>query len=312
VRILYEPAISQGLPQGFASSILDPAATYLIKTNLSTESHSGRTSDARRPLADAETETFFASIAQPVPFLTLLWSCSVVGGGGYWLKIQGQDGAPLPEAIFDTEGLARLDLLITLSSQTGTTPSRRLWPFNNCAIVGDALDASAVHLFAETADGSIQTRVPSLDAGNIGFSFDLEKPPKPNVEDPASDADARLRRYYQLTGYRLLAGDVTKVSTPGLPLGPQLPESAADNRVRAEVWHVAQVIPVARYAKAYPLPIQKGLPEPSSDPYGCIHLVGTSPATLGIAQVQIWFQDMLGNASEGAPTQSNDGEPHAQ
>jgi hypothetical protein len=240
-----------------------------------------------------------APITDAANFLMLLWECSVVGGGGYWLQTSGPDNNPaLPASIFGGDGSAVLSVLITIDSQTQASPSRGLLNFNNCAVVGDAIDLSAVHLVAEALnDPTAVVRQPSVQPGNVGFGLSLLRPPKPNATNSPAQKVDRTRRYYQMAGYCLLPGEVFNGTAASVPVGPQkgLPSALQPGR---DIWDLSQVIPAARFARDHKLPELTGLPSPAADPYAGIQLVASQ---IGAVRVQAWFQDMLGNATAGAP-----------
>ncbi|WP_121709675.1 hypothetical protein [Streptomyces sp. E5N91] len=81
-----------GRPDGLTSAPLDTAATFLARTNLSTVTRSGPAT------LGSGTAGHVAALAEAERFLTLLWECSVVGGGGYWRLVSslapGLPGSP--------------------------------------------------------------------------------------------------------------------------------------------------------------------------------------------------------------------------
>ena len=303
VTLLYGPAISAGLPGGLASPILSAQdGAYLVKANLSTETHSGMRALRNARQAATDPPAVYAPITDAVNFLMLLWECSVVGGGGYWLQVSGPDGSvALPDSAYDSDGLATLSVLITINSQTAPVPSRSLLSFNNCAIVGDPIDLSAVHLVVEALDDpTAKLRLPTVEPGNVGFELIIKRPPKPDPNNPRADRVNRTRRYYQLAGYDLLPTEAFRGCAPSVPAGPQ--KTAPPILGDRDLWTLMQVIPAARFALSHALPDLTGLPSPLLDPYAGIRLVGTPNAlTLGAVRTELWFQDMLGNATDGAP-----------
>ncbi|HEY0011810.1 MAG TPA: hypothetical protein VGB79_03040 [Allosphingosinicella sp.] len=296
-KLLYRPSAAGGLPPGLVALSLETVAgAYLIKENLSTETHSGVL--AQRALLGDDAALFVAPISDAKAFAQLLWECSVVGGGGFWLRAAGPDGAPaLPGSAFGGDGRAVLTILVTIDSQLAATPVRRLLASNNCALIGDPIDPSA-RLAASTADPAAKVRLPIVQPGNVGFEFTLfQPPPPPTLRDPAADKQARTRRYYQLAGYQLIGNDSFAQQGPSVPIGPLKPVKKADGLER---WRYSQVLPAARLAAHHGLPELAGLPDRMLDPYAGIRLVG-DPQQLAALRVELWFQDMLGNASAGAP-----------
>lgn len=289
VHLAWDAPASAGLPAGLASTAADTAATYLVKTNLSTETHSGLPT-LMSFLVDPAPPTagdFYASLApaDATQFLTLLWECSVVGGGGYWLRYADRSGAPLPDAIFGADGTATLSVVVLLRSST-TAADRTLRPFMNCAVVDEFVDASAATLFASVADGSETMRRTTVRPGETGFTLELNKP-----GDTDADKVAALRALYSLVSFQLLDSIAFKAAPETLPAGPTA--KPAD-----DLWHLGQVIPVARLAKRHGLPAVTGLPLPADDPYAGVNDAGTPTApVMASTTVALRFRDVLGNAS---------------
>lgn len=275
-----------GAPGGITTSAADPAKSFLIKTNLSTETHSGSSNAAVVP----GEEIYFASFAGPElrPLLTLFWECSVVGGGGYWLQLADAQGNPLlPEAVFDQDGRAAITLIVQLESQCrGTAPDRRLYSFNNAAIIGDGLDPGSVSLYATAADGLETIRRATARPGEIGFTLDLEKPIRPAVDT----AELRGRRLYSLLGYELLLP--SGKSNEGQPLAPQV-KRGEDGEPIDNVWHLMRVVPINRFGVSM-LPAASVLPDPKEDPYAGVNAPAAAPRP-SKATASLWFHDILGN-----------------
>lgn len=287
IQVLYQLSESAGLPAGLTSAPLNPDLSYLVKTNLSTETRSG--AQLRADAAEPTFGDYFARIADARRFLTLAWEASVVGGGGYWLEITGTDGAGLPENIFAPEGGGLISLLVVLGSQSSANPSRRILPFNTCALVADPLDPSASALFAEAADRAETTRQATVSPGQVGFRLDLTQPP---VTDGPSAPQEALRELYGLLGYQMIETVAFAGSNPGKPVAPR---SEGET-----VWRMSRVLPAVNFAKSHPLPPVSGLPAPTDDPYAGISTGGGQTA-ISTARAAVWFRDVYGNSSDVDP-----------
>lgn len=305
VRLLWELPVSAGAAPGLASAALDPAATFLVKTNLSTETRSHVTTTA----SPASPIPFFASTADVdvLSFLTLLWECSVVGGGGYWLH-HGEDA--LPEGIFDQDGYAQLTLLAQLDSQSTTTeggPLRTLIAANNCAVVGGSLDPT-VAVWVVADDHAETERKATVPPGQVGFQLDLAAPSQ--IGDPSQ---AALESLYSLVGYRLAPTSSFNGSAgveQGRPVGPQTPRDAEGNLEQGR-WRIMQAIPISSFAKEV-LRKDDPLPDPAEDPYAGIN-GASADGTLVVADaaIDVWFQDVLGNATAAPDGTGTDSSPAA-
>ncbi|MFL9841856.1 LysM peptidoglycan-binding domain-containing protein [Sphingomonas sp. ST-64] len=270
-----------GMTNGLTSEAFDRDASFLIKANLSTETRSGRT----EAIADAaEARDHFASLAsdQVAHFLTLVWECSVVGGGGYWLRLERPGGAALlPEAAFDQHGRATLTLIVQLDSQTKAKDAdRTLHSFSNAAIVGDAVDPGSAMLYAVADAAGPTQRQATLGPGEVGFGLDLKRPD----EERAASADDRTRQLYSITGYSLVEDAQGR---EGQPLAPQLAR-ADDGTPDSDRWSMIRTIPIHRFRRSK-LPDVPGFPPAASDPYAGIAR-DAEPA-----EIAIWFNDLFGN-----------------
>lgn len=312
VYVLVAPAPDAGNPAGLTVLEADAAATYLLKTNLSTETVPGLPEEREEGLvraAGGETETtWFAALDQLTAFLTLLWEGCVVGGTGYFLGLRTTAGQGLPESLFDDRGRASLRLLVIAEAQQSVAPEGRpLLAFNNCAVVAAGLDPAVQALYVEAADDSDLSAVATVPAGNVGFTLTLRQP----ADDAGERAD--VDQLFSLLGYRVgAAGDVFFEPRSGPPVTPEADDGTGleawrkrrlERRARAlgerveepplDSWKYSQVVPVARMGPASHAPAVVGLPEPAADPYRGIG----GQSSLQSAQIQLGFGDVLGNVT---------------
>lgn len=166
--LLYAPNPTSGNPSGLVSDQLDTAASYLLKTNLSTLTHSGGGDFALFATQDP-TSVYAAALNDPKDFVALLWEASITRSGGFYLNYVNQNGnAALPASVFGTEQTATLSLLVALDAQTVSKDAAVL-PFSNCVIVGDNIDTSTTTLFVQPALYTVQPGDSLTDAAD-GFN----------------------------------------------------------------------------------------------------------------------------------------------
>lgn len=301
------PAAS--LASGLASTQGNTDTSYLVRTNLSTETRSGNLSSRRpRSLTAGNTPPsgpYYAPMSDALGFLTLLWEASVVGGGGYWLDLTDAAGNGFSDEIWGPDGNAVISLVVVLESQSKDTPERRLYSFNTAALLGGPVDTSSSVLFVAAPDDRDQVRQATVAQGNVGFTLGISNPPDAG-DDPALTA----RRLYNLAGYQLLDNAVFEASHDGRPVSPQLLDGGAIQALRMatpllaatddDQQTIAQVIPIHRFAKTASVPSVPGLPPAVRDPYAGISSgVG---GTLSSASVALRFHDIFGNSTAPAPT----------
>ncbi len=150
--LLYSPDPTSANPSGLVSDSLDLNQTFLLKTNLSTLSHSGPTPVQMFKLslaaAPEEEDIYSATLADSADFIKLLWEDSIVYSGGYYLNYHNVSGnVGLPSQLFSQSTTATLYLLVLLKSQLSSTAP--IYSFNNCAVVGDNIDASRSNVFVQ-------------------------------------------------------------------------------------------------------------------------------------------------------------------
>jgi hypothetical protein len=298
IKLLWQLPPTPGARPGLTSLPLLAHSTFVIQTNLSTETRSGALSRAQTANDDPTAGKHFASIADAARFLTLLWECSVVGGGGYWLHYEG-NGSEVPESIFDQDGLGQFSVLIQLASQSTidagkSWPVRRLFAFNTCAVIGDGIDPGSVALAAIAKDPVELRREASVLPGQVGFTLDLTNPgPAPGTKE------GMLQQLYSLVGYQLVPSLAFAGSTEGRPIGPQVKSTTNENgedEQDEQTWNLARVIPIDSYAREH-LPQLPTCPSSMDDPYAGINGSDTTPPQPVSTEVGLWFHDVLGNAS---------------
>jgi hypothetical protein len=290
-----------GDPQGLTTGAFDASASFLVKTNLSTETHSGRTLANARGAVPTAGE-YFASLGDVGRLLTLFWECSVVGGGGYWLRLVDPKGEPLlPQAAFDQDGRTVLTLVLQLDSQSRSTvkppgpPVRNLFIFNNALVVGDGVDPGSVGLYATAAGGAETQRQATVRAGETGFTLDLDRPTPLDSGTP----ELRAERLFSLLGYQLLGESRLPLSGEGQPLAPQV-KRGPDGKPIDNVWNLLRIVPVRRF---YPSRLAdiSGLPPSDDDPYAGVNPPKDPSPNQQPAQQQasaaLWFHDLLGNTT---------------
>lgn len=141
-----------GAPSGtLVSDVLDRQDSFLVKTNLSTESNAPpalRDSGPRRvlntPISDASAANLTAQ--QSLDFLQFLWECSAVRSGGFYLRYVAGSGKPgLPDGLFKAGHSAQIKLVVAASDQPANVPVAMA--YNNALIVGDNEDPAQQTLF---------------------------------------------------------------------------------------------------------------------------------------------------------------------
>ena len=282
---------------GLLSDVIDAAGTFLLRTNLSTETHSNQAFTAMALQADAGD--YYARIGSIGAFLREVWEASITGTGGFHLSYASTGGG-LPEELFATDGSTTLWAVLLLDRQShGLTPERGLFPFNNCAVVAENLDASATTLYAELSDPlpADLRAVASVPAGVVGFALARRNPGGATGMGPTG----LTRQLHSLVGYRVKDGKDFTESHEGLPVSPldEPPEWLMPAGGTAhEYWSYVQGIPVSRLGRVNDTPSSPALPPASASPYRGV--TGPGPGVtrpLSSATVDLAFHDVYGNTT---------------
>ncbi len=306
--LLLAPSVQAGDRGGLG--VLNPATAFLLRTNLSVASvpetvdSAGLRAEAADPIVDG------ATLAQAVRFALLLWEGSTVGGTGYFLQLIGADGQGLPGSAFDQDGTTQLSLLVIAASQQQPAPGGRgLLPFNNCALIASAIDASASQLSVVDSNDALGRHIANVAPGHIGYRFTL-----PNASASANDSAGdppNVLELFNLSAWRL-NGTTFSTSEAAPPLQPlEKPVSTwrtarLHSRLRAlgqkpvleeapaGPWYYEQVLPIFRFAPASKAAGGPGLPPPENDPYRGIGGATALPS----ASFAMSFADVQGNATQ--------------
>ncbi|MEZ5292018.1 MAG: LysM peptidoglycan-binding domain-containing protein [Vicinamibacterales bacterium] len=143
--LLYPSNAADPLGASLQSDAVTPAEVLLVKANLSTDTHAptrltGGTMHAAPPDASGH-----ATLAEPLPFLRLLWEACVTNAGGFYLRYHAGEGESLPAQLFNQSETAPFELLITAVDTTGAPV--RAQAHHNAVICAENLASGAPNVF---------------------------------------------------------------------------------------------------------------------------------------------------------------------
>jgi LysM repeat protein len=303
--LLYAPSPAAGNPAGLVSDALAREQTVLVQANLSTLSSSGagvtRTRDA--PLTGAPPLlAHSATLDEVSPLVKLLWECTVVHGGGYYLQYATGAGGGLPEHLFSHGPETRLTLLVLVDEGVAPPAAPPLHAAHNCAVLAGNVDAGSTEVFVRPVTATTSTAqqpaaaptqlLAAAPAGTTGFRVSR---PDPGPDTGASGLDT----IFQLLAFSIAATGGFRASPEGLPVGPASGDDGVD-AVEEGTWDYRKLLPVARFAEdELPIDPPAGvawvLPSPWLDPYR-----GIAPNSE--VTVELSFRDVYGNAAGGGGT----------
>lgn len=188
-----------------SSSAPSGAKTMLVKGNFATAtSAAGLAATMSGTGADCPTH---ANMTEFRSFLQLVWECSVVHTGGFYLDVEGLD----PD-LFTDGGSATLMLL----TQLGPKPEAAIVPIRTYvnAVVGAQAEGKALlaTLASDSKGTPIKTYAPAYPGGSVGWQIVWT----PDSTEADAESTDFLERLYHMFSYR-----VSKVSWTTPPFTPQ-------------------------------------------------------------------------------------------
>lgn len=208
-------------------------SSFLVKTNLSVETH--RTPVQRSMISEDVYQANLTS-DQRENLLWLIWECSTVGGGGYYLRLS-KNGAPiLPEDIFDENGQATLWLLVCHGDFHLPV---------NCAVTPDTSKTGDRVMFHSP---DVYIYQPAFPVGCVGLQTSLREP-----DASVNDGERRTRELFSIVGYQIQENSYYGYSNESLPLFPVEQSDTPEG-----IWNYQSVIPLHRYTGS------------GSNPYGAM------------------------------------------
>jgi hypothetical protein len=236
---------------GYSTSTADAASTLMLKTNLSSSSQPELAvfamveSAAESSQAPPALGPNFAPVSNATDFLRLLWECSIVHSGGFYLYVPDLERASFPNP------QAKLDVALMVKSSSGQSNSTvTVDAYHNTIIVdtSSGLPPTArIQASVFLTDGITPVTVPqpNYPAGAVAFQAvwkDTDTPPVP-ANAVADDTAAFAATLYQLLQFQLQAGGKIQASGWSMPLGPNGDATA---------WEYRRAVPLYRFLTTPP------------------------------------------------------------
>ena len=155
-QLLFAPGAESDQPSMMLSGADDNTSWFVTRVNLSNRT---QPADPKMLTAAAKLDTVLGDARQN---LRSLWEASITRSGGCYLHYSDLVAdESLPDNLFDGEGKASLDLLITFTDSG--KPLTRLTPYINTLISADPVDPDNSVVFAEIVSEQIQHSVTEND-----------------------------------------------------------------------------------------------------------------------------------------------------
>ncbi len=246
------------------SQAMNPDASRIIKTNLSTESRPpplmAMAFEARATPAPPQ----YASFSQHEKVLRLIWELSIVNSGGFSLYYETADGKDFPDGLFTGSGRVSISLLIRFKPATATSGFLAMPAYGEFTSVDTALAtvpgyANALVTSAATAptsnngdtveDAAKQQHEAMVYAlsdqvewdatvppGSVGFRIRRPRPSDPPSPDDPGAAQSHVETLYSLMQFRIAATSDFTVSPWSVPFGPGQRSTDPDELADMENW----------------------------------------------------------------------------
>jgi hypothetical protein len=184
VYLLFNPQSSgSGSPSGLtADANINAAATAILKINLSTESAPPSAAALAMTLAEAPApaDQYGAAMNQYYYFFKLIWECSIVNAGGYYLYYLNGNASEngLPSYLFKSGTTTDVSLLITFKA------GQQVASYNNSVVTSSSEESNLPRAVADPDQSTVfyaeatnlMTWHAALEAGSVGFSLTCTDP----------------------------------------------------------------------------------------------------------------------------------------
>lgn len=228
VELLYKASTLNAVSDTFLSIPADVTKTAVVKTNLSKETHMYPVIE-KITKEDAETENYTANMGEHA-FLRILWECSVVGGGGYYLQVHTDGKSIVPSDIIDENGM--FDLWLTVYENDGCDLQKA--GVLNCAVSDEVAIPDKLYSFYEmdASNEKLQNWMPTLPVGRYGVEFTFDAKSLQGETDDHYD----MHEMFNIFSYRIHhEGVESKDSKPLMPIGV-----ASED----DIWRYVSILPL--------------------------------------------------------------------
>jgi len=229
-------AVNSG--SGYTTSNAD-ATTVIFKNNLSTlnQPAMGMFAAVKPELTATPLPPLGATsavISDASDFLLLMWECSVVNSGGFYLYV--------PDLDFGTA--QQVDVALIVKSASAPASQAPVTSYQNTILVDTASFSSTDRLQGAVFESDGTTPVtepkPNYPAGTISFGATWENAP---TDATFADTAAYSSVLYQMLEFQIAPGtDISKGSPWSMPLGPNTPPT-----VDSTTWVYQRAVPVYRF-----------------------------------------------------------------
>jgi hypothetical protein len=303
------PAIEE-IALAYPSSASGPGLTsralgadvVLIKTNLSTEANPLLLQRLRAAHAgagdDDDVDPVWATPAMTRDFLTLLWECSIVNSGGFFLYYRAHDGADLPAYLFEQRDESPFTVVVKFAVEAAGRVTLR--PYQNQFVVTGAGAAGATVL-AEAPD--VVEWDAAVPAGCVALTMQRTNP---NAGEAPGDLKAEVQNLFNLVQFRIAQAGAFERSMWALPVGPA-EQASGEHAVKALLaaaraplaaepgfWNYAQTVAIHGFADSDAQNRYAGVGGAVTFEYQVVDLLGNPlGSATALAPIPLYYEDRL-------------------
>jgi hypothetical protein len=234
------PAGAPNSGSGYNTSAAD-SSVLIFKTNLSTYNQPNASMMLTAMRAAYEDSALpdlgatYAPISDVADFLLLMWECSVIHSGGFYLYV--------PDDLqFGTS--SQIDVALMVKSSGSTSANVALTSYQNTILVNTALTANdRVQGLVFQSDGitPVTDPKPNYPAGTIAFGASWTGAP---TDVTAGDTAGYSTVLYQMLEFQIAPGaGLANGSGWSMPLGPNTSDG------NTSVWDYKRAVPVYRFVE---------------------------------------------------------------
>lgn len=260
IDILYseETKTSNGELFSQAMSLND---VVLIKTNLSTESNPDEASFAKALPRSEPQDVVYAFLTDTQDFLQIIWECSIVNSGGFYLRYISESGEDLPDDLFESGPTISIQLAISFAE------SVPLEHYHNALVIApDTATSSTTGTSRATGTNKLYSIIaqelsvwqPTIPAGCLSYEVKRDNPNWNSNGDLVAEVEDKTQVENLFNLLRCRVGDKEGFcnSIWGLPIGPAddnpVNKGSHDVTDEPKQWTYRQVVPAFRYVGTVP------------------------------------------------------------
>jgi hypothetical protein len=223
----------------------------LIKTNLSTDSNPDEAYFSKAIPKETDDGAVYSFLSNRLDFLRLIWECSIVNSGGFYLRYVTASEGDLPGSLFKNASSVSVQLVVSFAENTPLTA------YHNTLIVVpqkiESKTSGAQELYSAVVRGLPEWKA-NIPAGCLTYEVTRDNPNNELNENlpPEAQDKIQMENLFNLIRCRIDQKGGFAKSIWGLPVGPiDVKPSENTNKNSSDQpdkWTYRQMIPAYRFS----------------------------------------------------------------